>query len=219
MFLFFFLTPSQPAAATSEPQTNGHQNHDLRHQHGRPAQEPTAPSNSGAHDRDQHQEAAQQQAQSQAGAGTGVDRGVDLKQHSGQSQEDATASRQLVDALFAVLQQPLLASTCLWQVGWLLSQLLVHAQLTTSQLIPHHQNQLDQVRANEPLGSCPPPPPPPPLALMCTMGTPEPIGPCLTLPRRTHTRMLCETFGVPAFLLKQLHTKRRARDALVHYMA
>ena len=68
-------------------------------------------------------------------------------QHPGQSQEDAAASRQLVDALFAVLQQPLLPSSCLWQVGWLLSQLLAHAQSGTSQLVPHHQKQLEQVRA------------------------------------------------------------------------
>lgn len=68
-------------------------------------------------------------------------------QHSRQSQDDAAASGQLVDALFAVLQQPLLPSSCLWQVGWLLSQLLAHAQSDTSQLVPRHQKQLEQVRA------------------------------------------------------------------------
>lgn len=68
-------------------------------------------------------------------------------QPPGQSQEDAAASGQLVDALFAVLQQPLLPSTCLWQVGWLLSQLLAHAQSGIGQLAPHHQKQLKQVGA------------------------------------------------------------------------
>ena len=133
--------PSQAAAETSEPHTNGHHNHALRPQPNRPNQEPTTSSNGATPHHHQPQEAvhhSQHLAQSKAGR--------EPMQHSGQSQEDAAAAGQLVDALFSVLQQPLLPSTCLWQVGWLLSQLLAHAQADTSQLVPHHQKQLEQVK-------------------------------------------------------------------------
>ena len=133
--------PSQAAVETSEPHTNGHDNHASHPQPNRPNQEPTSSSNGATPNHHLHQEAVhhqQQSAQSKAGR--------DAMQHSVQSREDAAASGQLVDALFAVLQQPLLPSTCLWQVGWLLSQLLAHAQADTSQLVPHHQKQLEQVK-------------------------------------------------------------------------
>ena len=67
-------------------------------------------------------------------------------QHQGQEQEDAQASRQFVGALFAVLQQPRLPSTCLQQVGWLLSQLLANAQAASSQLLLANKMQFEQVR-------------------------------------------------------------------------
>lgn len=126
------LAASQTAMGTSEPQTNGHQNPDLQNLRNSSSESLTPSSKDAAHNAPQQQDRSQQ-AQSQ---GT---------QQSGQGQQDAQASRQVVDALFAVLQQPLLPSTCLWQVGWLLSQLLAHAQSGASQLAPQHQKQLDQV--------------------------------------------------------------------------
>ncbi|KAL3156762.1 hypothetical protein ABBQ38_001037 [Trebouxia sp. C0009 RCD-2024] len=125
------LAASQTAMGTSEPQTNGHQNPDLQNLRNSSSESLTPSSKDAAHNAPQQQDRSQQ-AQSQ---GT---------QQSGQGQQDAQASRQVVDALFAVLQQPLLPSTCLWQVGWLLSQLLAHAQSGASQLAPQHQKQLDQ---------------------------------------------------------------------------
>lgn len=136
-----FQTPAQAAAEKPQPHTNGHHSHDSHPQPNKPNQEPTTSSNGATHSQHRHQQAvphAQQQGQGQAGQGP--------MQPPGQSQEDAAASGQLVDALFAVLQQPLLPSTCLWQVGWLLSQLLAHAQAGIGQLVPHHQKQLEQVR-------------------------------------------------------------------------
>jgi len=70
--------------------------------------------------------------------------GDDSRQHEGQV--DAEASGQCVDALFGALLQPLLPSTCLWHIGWLLSHLLAHAQSASSQLSPHQQRVLDQVQ-------------------------------------------------------------------------
>ena len=129
------------AAETPEPHTNGHHRHASQPQLNRHNQEVITSSNGATHKQQQHQEVVhhpQQPAQQLAGPGR--------TQQSGQSQEDAAASRQLVDALFAVLQQPLLPSTCVWQIGWLLSQLLANAQSGTTQLLPHHQKQLEQVR-------------------------------------------------------------------------
>jgi len=70
----------------------------------------------------------------------------DTRQHEGQVVQHAEASGQCVDALFGVLLQPLLPSTCLWHIGWLLSHLLAHAQSASSQLSPHQQRLLDQVQ-------------------------------------------------------------------------
>ncbi|DBA96507.1 hypothetical protein WJX77_007106 [Trebouxia sp. C0004] len=70
--------------------------------------------------------------------------GDDTRQHEGQVEQHAEASGQCVDALFGVLLQPLLPSTCLWHIGWLLSHLLAHAQSASSQLLPHQQRLLDQ---------------------------------------------------------------------------
>ncbi|KAL0053901.1 hypothetical protein WJX82_000859 [Trebouxia sp. C0006] len=70
--------------------------------------------------------------------------GDDTWQHEGQDEQHAEASGQCVDALFGSLLQPLLPSTCLWHIGWLLSHLLAHAQSASSQLSPHQQRVLDQ---------------------------------------------------------------------------
>ena len=72
--------------------------------------------------------------------------GDDTWQHEGQDEQHAEASGQCVDALFGSLLQPLLPSTCLWHIGWLLSHLLAHAQSASSQLSPHQQRVLDQVQ-------------------------------------------------------------------------
>ena len=130
-----FQASSKPAVETSVSQTDGHQHPSMQSQHSGSAAETVSMRNGDTH--------AQSHPQ---GTGHLQQSRSHQPQHRGQEQQDAVASGQFVGALFAVLQQPLLPSTCLQQVGWLLSQLLAHAQSGSSQLLLKHKPQLEQVR-------------------------------------------------------------------------
>lgn len=122
-----------------------------------PAPDPTTNGSSPTHDQPSHSPRQQQQtSQSQTARSNGStehhhsqqahsQNGVQDQQDPGNAEEHAEASGQCIDALFRVLQQPLLPSTCLWHVGWLLSQLLPHSQSAPIQLAPHQQTLLNQV--------------------------------------------------------------------------
>ncbi len=126
-----FPTPSNPSMNGSSPQHHQRSHSPNQRQH----------SPSAAHRSNGFAQPLQQQHQQDAPSTNGHDR----VRREEQVEQHAEAAGQCVDALFGVLQQPVLPSTCLWHVGWLLSQLLAHAQSESSQLAPHQQTLLDQV--------------------------------------------------------------------------
>ena len=138
-----FPVPSSPSRNGSSSNQDPLPNQDAlpqspRHQqHPSDPPDPGTPTTNGFAPHEHHHQQAQGPLQQD---------GDDTRQHEGQVEQHAEASGQCVDALFGVLLQPLLPSTCLWHSGWLLSHLLAHAQSASRQLSPHQQRLLDQVQ-------------------------------------------------------------------------
>ncbi|DBB13964.1 TPA: hypothetical protein ACH3X3_000941 [Trebouxia sp. C0006] len=138
-----FPVPSSPSKNGSSSNQDSLPNQDTLLQSPRHQQHPSDPPNpdtihtNGFTPHEHHRQKAQGPLQQN---------GDDTWQHEGQDEQHAEASGQCVDALFGSLLQPLLPSTCLWHIGWLLSHLLAHAQSASSQLSPHQQRVLDQVQ-------------------------------------------------------------------------
>ena len=139
-------TSSNPAAGASDSRTNSQQRHDVQSQHNSSGHERTSTANGSMHSERQQQHTNQHQVMSQRPNAA-------AQPHNGQSQTDSKASRQFVDALLAALQQPLLPSTCLWQLGWLLSQLVAHTPSPSSP-DAQHMKQLEQVRGLQAVWDC-----------------------------------------------------------------
>lgn len=132
-----FPAPSSPSRNGSSSRQDPLPQFPHHQQHPSDPPDPGTPTTNGFAPHEHHQQQAQGPLQQD---------GVDTQQHEGQVEQHAEASGQCVNALFGVLLQPLLPSTCLWHIGWLLSHLLAHAQSASSQLSPHQQRLLDQVQ-------------------------------------------------------------------------
>lgn len=74
----------------------------------------------------------------------GIDQQTQQPHEALNQQQHAPALGHFGEALFQVLQQPQLPSSCLWHIAWLLAQLLAHDHPPSSQLPATCQQLLDQ---------------------------------------------------------------------------
>ena len=75
---------------------------------------------------------------------SGIDQQTQQPQEAPNQQQHAPVLGHFSEALFQVLQQPQLPSTCLWHIAWLLAQLLAHDHPPSSQLPAACQQLLDE---------------------------------------------------------------------------